>query len=209
MCCKKGGHCGRQACGFWEMILPQWCSFQMDGLAYDSIPPLGLSLQSPIGFPWEIPWWYLDQQYINRKESLLLLFLYYHVFSYSFQHFTEQRQDTWKAAARDAAETQRRAAASASTWRSSKVMLGWVCSSKSKEGSGGEGPGGSWVLWNTLTLTFFFLFYLFFLILYFFSFEFLFLFLFLFSDDEEAHDIAVTWHVTWCDVISLEHSGKI
>ena len=34
-------------------------------------------------------------------------------------------------------------------------------------------------------------------------------FLFLFSDDEEARDIAVTWHVTWCDVISLKHSGKI
>jgi len=57
------------------------------------------------------------------------------------------------------------------------------------------------------TLTFFFFFYLFFLILYFFSFEFL--FLFLFSDNEEAHDIAVTWHVTWCDVIGLEHSKRI
>ena len=44
-------------------------------------------------------------------------------------------------------------------------------------------------LWTT---TFFFFFYLFFSILYFFSFEFLFLFLFLSSDDEEAHDIAVT-----------------
>ena len=65
----------------------------------------------------------------------------------------------------------------------------------------------SFVLWNALTLTFFFLFYLFFLILYFFSFEFL--FLFLFSDNEEARDIAVTWHVTWFDVISLEHSGRI
>ena len=31
----------------------------------------------------------------------------------------------------------------------------------------------------------------------------------LFSDNEEAHDIAVTWHVTWCDIISLEHSRKI
>ena len=50
------------------------------------------------------------------------------------------------------------------------------------------------LLWNALTLTFFF--YLFFLVLYFFSFEFLFLFLFLFSDNEEACDIAVTWHVT-------------
>jgi len=57
------------------------------------------------------------------------------------------------------------------------------------------------------TLTFFFFFYLFSLILYFFSFEFL--FIFLFSDDEEARDITVTWHVTWCDIISLEHSGKI
>ena len=57
------------------------------------------------------------------------------------------------------------------------------------------------------TLTFFFSFYLFFLILYFFSFEFF--FLFLFSDDEEARDIAVTWHVTWCDIIGLEHSRRI
>jgi len=32
---------------------------------------------------------------------------------------------------------------------------------------------------------------------------------FSFRDDEEARDIAVTWHVTWCDVISLEPSGKI
>jgi len=60
------------------------------------------------------------------------------------------------------------------------------------------------MLW---TLTFFFFFYLFFLILYFFSFEFL--FLFLFSNNEEAHDIAITWHVTWCDVIGLEHSKRI
>ena len=43
------------------------------------------------------------------------------------------------------------------------------------------------MLW---TLTFSFFFYLFSLILYFFSFELL--FLFPFSDDEEAHDIAVT-----------------
>ena len=48
-------------------------------------------------------------------------------------------------------------------------------------------------------------FYLFFLILYFFSFE----FLFSFSNEEEARDIAVTWHVTWCDVTSLEHDGRV
>ena len=39
-CCKKGGHHGRQAC----MITPQRCNFWMGGLAYDSIPLLGLSL---------------------------------------------------------------------------------------------------------------------------------------------------------------------
>ena len=28
-------------------------------------------------------------------------------------------------------------------------------------------------------------------------------------DNEEAHDTAVTWHVTWCDVIGLEGGGRI
>jgi len=28
-------------------------------------------------------------------------------------------------------------------------------------------------------------------------------------DDEEAGDTAVTWHVTWCDVIGLKDSGRI
>ena len=63
------------------------------------------------------------------------------------------------------------------------------------------------MLW---TLTFFFFFYLFFLILYFFFFWISFLFSFIFLlDDEEAYDIAVTWHVTWCDVIGLECSRRI
>jgi len=34
----------------WKMISPQGCNFQMGGLAYDSIPLLGLSLQSSIEF---------------------------------------------------------------------------------------------------------------------------------------------------------------
>ena len=34
----------------------------MDGLAYDSIPPLGLSLQSPIEFIWKSH----DDTYINN-----------------------------------------------------------------------------------------------------------------------------------------------
>ena len=47
-CCKKGGCCGRQAC-----MVQRWhhhgdVVFRTGGLVYDSIPPLGLSLQSPI-----------------------------------------------------------------------------------------------------------------------------------------------------------------
>ena len=61
------------------------------------------------------------------------------------------------------------------------------------------------MLWDALDMdNFYFLFLLFsdFIgILFFFS--------FLFRDDEEACDIEVTWHVTWCDVISLGHSRKI
>ena len=46
MCCEKGGCHGRWAC----MITLWRCNFWMSGLAYDSIPSLGLSLQSPIEF---------------------------------------------------------------------------------------------------------------------------------------------------------------
>ena len=34
-------------------------------------------------------------------------------------------------------------------------------------------------------------------------------FSFLFSDNEESCDIAVTWHVTWCDIIGLEGGRRI
>ena len=37
---------------------------------------------------------------------------------------------------------------------------------------------------------------------------FCFVFVFLF-DDEKTCDTAVTWYVTWCDVIGLEHDGRI
>ena len=36
-------------------------------------------MKSYLVYP-RIPWWYLGQQYINRKESFLLLFLYHYVF---------------------------------------------------------------------------------------------------------------------------------
>jgi len=49
-CCEKGGHRGRRAC-----MVQRWhhCEdvvFRTGGLVYDSIPPLGLSLRSPIEF---------------------------------------------------------------------------------------------------------------------------------------------------------------
>ena len=37
---------------------------------------------------------------------------------------------------------------------------------------------------------------------------FCFVFIFIF-DDKEAHDTAVTWYVTWCDIIGLKHDGRI
>ena len=59
------------------------------------------------------------------------------------------------------------------------------------------------VYYETLwTLTIFILFYFLFLILYWFCFFFL-------LDDEEAHDTAVTWQVTWCNIIGLEHDRRI
>ena len=62
------------------------------------------------------------------------------------------------------------------------------------------------MLWNTLnTNNFSFLLFNFsdfILILFSFLFDFL-------LDNEEACDIAVTWHVTWCDIIGLEHSRRI
>ena len=49
-CCEKGGRRGRQVC-----MIRRWhhhgdVVFQTGGLVYDSIPPLGLSLWSPIEF---------------------------------------------------------------------------------------------------------------------------------------------------------------
>jgi len=55
VCCEKDGCCRRQACRFWEMILLQRCSFWTSELAYNSIPSLELSLQSPIRLFWKIP----------------------------------------------------------------------------------------------------------------------------------------------------------
>ena len=62
------------------------------------------------------------------------------------------------------------------------------------------------LLWNAVDMNnFYFIFILFsdFIgILFSFSFSFL-------LNDEEVCDIAVTWHVTWCDVIGLEGGGRI
>ena len=37
----------------------------------------------------------------------------------------------------------------------------------------------------------------------------IFFFFFFILYDEEACDIIVTWHVTWCDIIGLEHGGRV
>ena len=49
-----------------------------------------------------IPWWYLGQQYINRKKSFLLLFLYHYVFPHPLRPFPEWHWNTWGAALGDA-----------------------------------------------------------------------------------------------------------
>jgi len=49
-CCEKGGRRGRQACMVRRWFSPRERYFRTDELVYDSIPPLGLSLRSPIGF---------------------------------------------------------------------------------------------------------------------------------------------------------------
>ena len=76
-----------------------------------------------------------------KKKFFLLLFLYYHVFPYPLRYFTKQHQDSWKAVARDIAETQRGAAAPCPNRRSGEVISGWAYSSESKKRSGGKGQG--------------------------------------------------------------------
>ena len=51
-----------------------------------------------------------------------------------------------------------------------------------------------------------FLFY--FILFFWFHINFTFLF-FLILDNEVAHDTAITWHITWCNIIDLEHSERI
>ena len=50
MCCEKGGRRGRWACRVQRWHHRGDVVFWTGGLAYDSIPPLGLSLRSPIRF---------------------------------------------------------------------------------------------------------------------------------------------------------------
>ena len=47
-CCEKGGRCGRRACRVQRWHHRGDVVFWTGGLVYDSIPPLGLSLRSPI-----------------------------------------------------------------------------------------------------------------------------------------------------------------
>ena len=55
-------------------------------------------MKSYLVYP-RIPWWYLGQQYINRKESFLLLFLYHYVFprpSNISQNYAEILEKQWQ-----------------------------------------------------------------------------------------------------------------
>ena len=49
-CCEKGGRRGRRACRVQRWHHRGDVVFRTGGLVYDSIPPLGLSLRSPIRF---------------------------------------------------------------------------------------------------------------------------------------------------------------
>jgi len=50
-CCEKGGRRGRWACMCQRWHHCRNVVFRTGGLVYDSIPPLGLSLRSPIRSP--------------------------------------------------------------------------------------------------------------------------------------------------------------
>ena len=146
-CCKKGGYYGRQTFRL-DIGNEYHCrdifSRQVD-LAYNSIPLLKLSLQSLIEFIQSlikfiqrILWWYLDQQYINRKEKFFFSLLYHHIFPHSLWYLPKWYQDTQRTAVRNAAKAQGEVIAPGSIGRSSEGMLSWVCGSESKKRSRGQ-----------------------------------------------------------------------
>ena len=59
-CCEKGGYHGRRVCMVQRWHHRRDVVFRTGGLAYDSIPPLGLSLQSPIEFI-QSPIWFIRE----------------------------------------------------------------------------------------------------------------------------------------------------
>ena len=59
-CCEKGGRHGRRACRVQRWHYHGDVVFRTGGLVYDSIPPLGLSLRSPIEFI-RSPIWFIRE----------------------------------------------------------------------------------------------------------------------------------------------------
>ena len=59
-CCEKGGCRGRRACRVQRWHHRGDVVFWTGGLVYDSIPPLGLSFQSPIEFI-RSPIWFIRE----------------------------------------------------------------------------------------------------------------------------------------------------
>ena len=114
----------------------------MGGLVYNSIPFLGLSLQSSIKFIQRILWWYLSQQYINRKKFLLFL-LHYHIFPHPLQHLPTQYWYAWRTVPGNAAVVQGEAIALSLFGRGSRGLSCGACSSESKKRDRGQSKGRS------------------------------------------------------------------
>ena len=115
---------------FLEVTSPQGCSFPDRWTCIWQYSPLRTEpLKSYLVYP-RIPWWYLGQQYINRKESFLLLFLHYYVFPHPLRPFSERHWNARGAALENATTAWEGAAVSPLTAKGSGSPSCRVCSSE-------------------------------------------------------------------------------
>ena len=112
-----------------EMISPWGCNFWMGGLAYDSIPPLELSLQSLIEFTQKNPVMVPRSTIHKQKRKFFTLISVLSCLPPPTLTFHKTTLRYLKSSGKRC---------------SSKVTSGWVHGSEDKKGSGGEDPGGSW-----------------------------------------------------------------
>ena len=85
-----------------------------------------------------IPWWYLGQQYINRKGSFSLLFLYHYVFPCPLQYFPKWHWNARGAVPWDVTMAYGGAAVPPLTARGSRSPSYRVCGSESQKRSRGQ-----------------------------------------------------------------------